>query len=446
MLSRINPLFIFITILSLTYNYSYAQWEVKNIDAHSGSSFDVKKIKFYNDSFGVAVGYNGTILRSTDTGNTWQSIPLKKKFFLEDVSIVDNKIIYATGWNSTQAPLRWWGILIKSQDGGLTWDSISYLKDKQIFCLCFVNKDTGMVAGYNGIYRTINGGITWDTVFAEHPPDIDLLEISAIQFISANTGFALVPHDNGTFLLKTNDAGLTWDTLTLSIPLTYRSAMFFVNTDIGFIGTTETGTLYKTNDGGLTWELNTTFKIPYPDHIKSIYFPSPGIGYAVGGFFGPYFDEGNPKRFFIANTTDSGTTWHTFNKNGIALSALYFLNDSIGFVGGYEGLILKTITGGGDSISGNYPNSIRDQLYPKSENIRVYPTPFTYLLNIELRQPLKDKANIRLINTLGEVIQTSVLTQNETHKTLNIPDTPNGFYFLIISSQSTHKVFKLIRQ
>ena len=303
-----------------------------------------------------------------------------------------------------------------------------------------------MVAGYNGIYRTIDGGVTWETVFAEDPPYIDILEVSAIQFISDKIGFALAPNEYGTKLLKTTNAGLGWGITDMNFEPDYESTLFFMNADYGF--SSFGSYLIQTKDGGLIWDTIKTSKIKFPDQIKSIYFPSPSIGYTVGGFFGPWLDEpnSNPHRFFISSTIDSGNTWHTYYRNGIALSSVYFLNDSIGFVGGYDGLIMKTTNGGGDSITGNYPSGIRKEQKTIPENICIYPNPFIDHINIVLKQPLSDKATIQIINTLGQVVHSGVLGQNESQKIIKIQDSPNGIYFLILSNQIIYKVFKLIRQ
>jgi photosystem II stability/assembly factor-like uncharacterized protein len=83
-------------------------------------------------------------------------------------------------------------------------DSVNYSFD----CAYFINNDTGFVGGFyyppcfrNGIiFRTLDGGQTWDTSLVSP-------YISAIQFINDSIGFT---GGQDAFVYKTSDLGEHW--------------------------------------------------------------------------------------------------------------------------------------------------------------------------------------------------------------------------------------------
>jgi len=111
-----------------------------------------------NDSILVVVGGNDTtlepiILRSTDGGNTWDSItniPQGARY-LRAVDCVGNKI-WAVGRTGT---------IIYSEDGGITWTLQHSPCDTTLFDVDFSDELHGIACGYNYILYTTDGGQTW---------------------------------------------------------------------------------------------------------------------------------------------------------------------------------------------------------------------------------------------------------------------------------------------
>ena len=95
------------------------EWHHLKLEAE-GANFtlwvnDMIYLEFQDDTIGVAVGVGGCILRSQDGGETWQDISSPTSHHLYRVKSIDGDF-YAVG-------LR--GTLLKSADQGQKWESIS---------------------------------------------------------------------------------------------------------------------------------------------------------------------------------------------------------------------------------------------------------------------------------------------------------------------------------
>jgi photosystem II stability/assembly factor-like uncharacterized protein len=121
-------------------------------------------LQMFDDSTGLAVGDNGYYLRTTNGGNFWSSgrlqvtgLTLFRDESLQALSIVDQDFVIAAGNN---------GVVYKSFDRGVTWQSIGYPllpDDYYISGVKFINHDVGYVAGTRPqvailAYVTTNGG------------------------------------------------------------------------------------------------------------------------------------------------------------------------------------------------------------------------------------------------------------------------------------------------
>ena len=102
-----------------------------------------------------------SVLRTTDAGLHWQKLTniSAEGSTLQAVSFVDAQ----TGWIAVHE-----NEVLHTSDGGATWQvqkvgadvaAIDFLEDVQ-----FVDRQTGYVAGWGGVARTIDGGKTWQTV------------------------------------------------------------------------------------------------------------------------------------------------------------------------------------------------------------------------------------------------------------------------------------------
>jgi gliding motility-associated-like protein len=214
-----------VIILLITSFNAYSQlnppvgsglWKYVNPFQHG---FNMNDMSFIDDRNGLAVGVNGAIAKTTDSGYTWQYIPYKfispagqlALASLNDVQFVTPSIAYAVGGS---------GLMIKSTDAGANWTPVVNpltALSRNINGLHFINKDTGYIGGAAinttntvsindapKVYFTKNGGATWDSLVSPFrpqqyntalPPPATILsgfnqsEIQRIVFVNDSVGY-----------------------------------------------------------------------------------------------------------------------------------------------------------------------------------------------------------------------------------------------------------------
>jgi hypothetical protein len=315
------------------------------------------------------------------------------------------------------------------------------------------NPDTGYIGGYDKLYRTSDGGISWDIVYGKDFSQDRYFMLVNIKFFSKTTGYAFAISYPYHFLLKTTNSGLSWDTTNINVSI-IDGSMFCIDEQHIFL-TSKYGQIYRSVDSGCNWETVKPYKPEYMTTLNSIFFPSPSTGYAITGWTpdNSGIDIWLAKlsyTFDIHKSIDSGKTWQTFKKIGIPLNSVYFINDTVGFVAGGWELIMKTTTGGGTEIKGNYPwwffTGIQENKQQVFDDVRVYPTLFNDQINLEIKNPLKERASLRVINSLGQLVLSTSVQPGETFKSLSTIDVAKGFYLLVLQNGNGSKSYKVIKE
>lgn len=269
-------------------------------------------VHFTDPDTGTAVGYNGTILRTTNGGATWAQQP--------------NPITDAN-------------------DAHLVSDVHFFDTDTGV---AVITKDSESVTQDISILRTTDGGTTWTTVPA---PDTTQ-HLSAVSFADQNAGFAVGNNTPGNTckVLRTTDGGQTWQDKTPgggdcpgpAGPGTgYRLSGVFAFSPQIVVAVGDNGTIIRSDDGGDSWTVLANFGVtPLPGAAQAtfndVFFTSPDEGWVVG----------TSGRIF--HTTDGGHTW-TPQASGAGASdlrAVTFLDDTTGWVVVSDGRMLHTTNGG----------------------------------------------------------------------------------------------------
>ena len=437
---------LIIIIFSFSHFAANAQWSIKNLDENSQKS---SIIKFKNDSLGFSMGCNSSFLKTDDIGETWQEIQLGIIVNIKDFQFISDSSIFAVGDYYTGNGENMTSKLIKSENLGETWDSIANFQGKQLRSLHFFSNDSGIVAGYDGIYRTINSGISWDTVWSIKEYGYKYGEITQLSF-QTQVGYAIGIGRNQNnnpnfdyFVLKSNNAGLSWEKIK-TFPNSLASVQF-LNKDTGFVGT-ESSTIYKTIDGGNNWA--ETQITQNSNSIKSIQFISDLTGFATG--HPSAFILEAPTSFFISKTLDGGETWASYDTIGITLNSIHFLSDTVGFVSGHFNLIMKS-NGKIDKLPENYPwhlvedpTGINDSNFPESQ-IKIYPNPTNGILFIKNLNLNKEIKNISLINISGQTIVRKTVS-NDKLVQLDLTDLLSGIYLIRIGYLDKTETMKIIKK
>ena len=139
----------------------------------------------------------------------------------------------------------------------------------------------------------------------------------------------------GDLILKTTDAGSTWNTVLSGTGYGVNS-IFFPTDDIGY-GVGIFGEIVKTTDAGNTWTYQNSGTLA---NLTSVYFTDDITGYAVGY-------NGNENNIeTILKTINGGTTWDTLvNPTNVPLNCVVFTDPNTGYIAG-DGSLIKTTNAG----------------------------------------------------------------------------------------------------
>jgi photosystem II stability/assembly factor-like uncharacterized protein len=196
------------------------------------------------------------------------------------------------------------GTLLRTDDGGATWDGLPTGITARLVNVRVVNASTVVIGGDCALRRSDDGGQTFTrlpwTASDQNCPS----SIASFYFPSASVGY-LMTRDGS--ILRTDDGGATFARKT-SIPGTPSAGgsrsptdIFFTGLNAGVVTTTQggDGKIFRTTDGGNSWtEVASAPRGPAAttNGLHGLDFAG-GVGYAVG--------SGQT----LLRSTDSGATW-----------------------------------------------------------------------------------------------------------------------------------------
>lgn len=278
-----------IDMLSATHGYAAGSrcilettdgehWNPVVID--STNSFE--DVSFLNDTLGIARLSGYMIWKTTDGGQSWDTIFINPNFYLQAFQFVDENTIIAVG----QDPGA--GNMIVSHDGGLTWTQPQEAAGLWLTDVFFTNSLTGYIIGQGGVFMTTSdGGLTWQSSTQFQ----NLLQSNpSIYFTTASTGFVMAQYGQ---CFRTADGGVTWTDMTETANRNYES-IHFMDSLHGWAASSVLTEIITTSDGGLTWSSLYTGS---GWGLTDIEFSSNNEGWACG------------VRGTVLHTTDGGNTW-----------------------------------------------------------------------------------------------------------------------------------------
>ncbi|MBN2572170.1 MAG: T9SS type A sorting domain-containing protein [Ignavibacteriales bacterium] len=391
--------------------FSNDGWQTSNNQINSVTSKSLYDIEI-KDSNNIFVCGNNVVLGTTNGGSVWKSLHVNSEKVFNAVKIKNENEIWAVSNK---------GFITFSYNKGDTWNDVK-LSATWLNDIYFLNSYTGFVVGNNSntgkIFRTENGGQSWDTL--QNTPNVEYFE----RIIFVNDTLGWLSSNNGIY--KSSDGGLNWVLIKSGF---LRTLEAFDNS----VWTSSINKIHFSTDGGVTWNNSEVYKIigGVIRSISSISFINESIGWVV-------VDDGR-----IFKTYDGGFKWSVEERlSGIALHGIKFLDESKGWSVGDGGTIL---------YYGNFTNNIENStyiyspfLYNLSQN---YPNPFNPTTNIQFEIPLDCKVTIKIYNILGQEIATLINNEMKAGKhtvQFSANNLANGVYIYRITADSFSKSMKMM--
>jgi len=280
-------------------------------------------IEFVDGQIGWTAGSNGTLLKTTDGGNTWTRSESGTKDTILDVRFVNRD----NGWMLVESsrsgrPSENGTYLLRTRNGGESWTRFGLGEQPERFVrMLFTGPEKGFLIGEGGITRSLPG-LSENIVITTLPSrflilDGEVLGPSKIVLVGGG----------GTIILS-DDGGAAWRSAAFigDAPRSKLNAVNFFDNKFGWaVG--NGGSIFSTETGGRSWSgQNSNVNEPLLD----VKFVDRSVGIAVG-------DNG-----IILSTTDGGVHWSREKSgNRHRLERLAFASGKV-FAVGFGGTILTS--------------------------------------------------------------------------------------------------------
>jgi photosystem II stability/assembly factor-like uncharacterized protein len=203
--------------------------------------------------------------------------------------------------------------------------------------LSMLNSTTGFACGSKGaIYKTTNGGVSWDSVVTTIPVTATLTKI---DFVSPQIGWVFSSGDTTNTIFKTTDGGTTWTPQTLGASVIGTEKKIYgadmIDANYGYC-VNYTPVPFKTTDGGATWVEQALSDGWTSGYLNSIKMVDTSYGYCVGGGDRVY------------RTTNGGTNWDkmTAFSSGLSHYCIDIVDTNNFAIGSSSGITAFTTNGG----------------------------------------------------------------------------------------------------
>ncbi len=299
---------------------------------------------------GAALGLMPGMAWAQDGAPAWVKLPTEPyRGKQDDVVFVDAM----TGWYGNGL-----GRLFKTTDGGQTWVKQMDRPGTFIRALGFVDASLGFlgnigpdyfpnVSDATPLYRTRDGGETWEAVAIDGPAvkGICAIDVLKTPFINAGvldhrvTVRAAGRVGGPAFLATSRDGGETWTSEDLSAHTAMILDIHFVSEQVGFIAgaasadvQASSAVILRTVDGGRSWSRVHEGTRPWELTWKMAW-PTASVGYVTVQSYNP--DTTASQRFFL-KSTDGGLTWseHRLVDNAAVREfGIGFVDEAHGWIG-----------------------------------------------------------------------------------------------------------------
>lgn len=424
------------------------QWQ----ELHTGVTEDLYDVCCIDTSNVLVCGQNGLIVKTTDGGRTWEQKNSNTGASLFLLKFADESIGFACGDET----------LLKTTDGGESWINVetnpemgfhygySYLSQPNLF---LVDADTIYVTdSYNNLWKSINCGESFEKALDLQDTMEDFYKFDL--YFEDNVGY-LVGYSDWIWLFsssltvfKTQDYGKTWETIEFTECGSMLSAVHFVDKDhirlYGYFDTTpdEYYGVFETTDG------MGSYSLLIPVELEAG-FPDPwGLGeftaFSSENVGCLVYSQTTVKgqsdiQSFALLTQDNGETW-TSVSDGI--NCQNYLNAV-----SCADTVYYIAASNGYVYKSGFADVING-LEETDNPIKVYPNPSAETIFVFLATDFNagdsDLFSIELSTISGQVVIQKDFRGNSTM--VDITNLPSGIYFLGVKNGRLRFVKRIVKQ
>jgi len=408
-----RPLLLTVLTTALAFNLQ-AQWSRIDSLAQGG----ITAMHFLNADTGFTFCDFGTLRKTVDGGQTWDTVSIPTSSMLLDFAFLSDQVGYAVGGAWFPIPDYYPHAVLKTEDGGQTWDSI-YTNDIAGTFDAIAAPDDGHLFLIDQTYliRSDNGGVTQDTVSFFAQSNQACLRV---KFTSSTHGHVLAcEHVSASMcvyrLYETTDAGDAWNPVFTDTARLFNYNSDFVFFDADHLLVTDTfGVVHYTATGGATWQ-----EIALPDPTAQVWALEkslPASVYATVYLPGSYMNQ-------VYHSTDQGLTWQV---EPLVLDSFDYIAD-ISFGAGGVGYVATA-------------REIYKKVDPtvgmadaQMSQVRLYPNPASDRVYLGLPQDLKaDRVELRDLS--GRIVGQYAIRPG-VNRYLDVACLPGGTYHVLVTAR-----------
>lgn len=387
----------------------------------TGTNKKFNAIDFPTDQVGYIVGDDGLFMKSVDAGLSWQiwnsGGPSSFSANLVDVKFIDENMGFVVQENA----------IWRTLDGGQSWEQFGAVTvDMCWYRAVFPFSEVDFFAGGSkcpegaAIRHFENGSWTTGNL-AMNFPDINQSVIE-LSFINSTNGLAATKSE---YILRTTDAGVTWDTISTGIQDSLTSVIM-VNDTLCYAGYEDLNAqgagILKSEDGGVTWiqDVNSATFF-YPNYL-TVTAANNGDIYSGGN--SPALSGG-----LIFESVD-GVNWEYQNVDQVINDMTSYGSDVTFGVGDSGYLVVNTPVA---NLGIENTNLLQ---------LNVYPNPVVNELKIE--NPNSETMELVILDASGRVLKKEVVGSGI--KTINCTELSKGLYFLKAKVGNSYGVQQFVKQ
>ncbi len=309
-------------------------WEV----LETGTTDQIVRIGFVNETEGFFLTTEGVLYHSEDEGASW-SVEATIDETIHSFEI-QNQMVWFAGEN---------GLIANKNCASGEWSMQSTGSSTNYKAVYFADDQFGWLAGDMGeFWSTSDGGDSWQLM-----SDPGVGEIQHV--VGFDDGSVYVSGENGN-IMKSADHGTSWN-ISYGEFDDFNDA-FFVSDNLGWAAANQ-GLIYKTMNGGNSW---TALSTGVDFDIQAVHFLNEEKGFACA--WTEWQTTGD-----LLYTTDGGSTWNIHEDVTGRLADVFFINENKGWIAVDDGRVFKTNNGGDSWSEVSNEGQFHERVFFVNENV-----------------------------------------------------------------------------